>query len=180
MFDIIRQCKRLWGDLRRKNCDKELKTKLMGSFTIWSAGRSSRWRLLTTRCEFSSVSHSSASHEQRQEVFDELQDDIIALCTSQYGKHVVKKMLMYGLECVTPIEKVAEANPDKLANIIEEMKQTLTPMAQKEQVIKHSLVHKVFLDYFLFAPEKQRTEMIESIRESVVYRLTHTTEPEWP
>lgn len=29
------------------------------------------------------------------------------------------------------IEKVAEANPDKLSNIIDEMKQILTPMAQK-------------------------------------------------
>lgn len=27
----------------------------------------------------------------------------------------------------------------------------------REQVIKHSLVHKVFLDFFLFAPDKQRT-----------------------
>lgn len=29
------------------------------------------------------------------------------------------------------IEKVAEANPDKLKNIIDDMKQILTPMAQK-------------------------------------------------
>lgn len=72
----------------------------------------------------------------------------------------------------------------------------------REQVIKHSLVHKVFLDFFMFAPDKQRTvsngessvmfstlkkwwkiwllsllppeqEMIESIRESVVY-MAHT------
>uniref|UniRef100_A0A8C4IMS5 Pumilio RNA-binding family member 3 n=1 Tax=Dicentrarchus labrax TaxID=13489 RepID=A0A8C4IMS5_DICLA len=171
------------------------------------------------------------SHEQRQEAFEELKDDIIGLCKSQYGKHVVKKMLMYGNKelmaavmqtfkghvrsmlrhaaassiieyayndkavlaqrlmlteglygntftvckstvCNT-IEKVAEGNPDKLNNIIDEMKQILTPMAQKEQVIKHSLVHKVFLDFFLFAPDKQRTEMIESIRESVVY-MAHT------
>ncbi|KAA8584639.1 hypothetical protein FQN60_008424 [Etheostoma spectabile] len=171
------------------------------------------------------------SHEQRQEVFKELKDDIIDLCKSQYGKHVVKKLLFYGNKelvaavmqtfkghvrpmlrhaaassiieyayndkavlaqrlmlteglygntftvckstvCNT-IEKVAEANPDKLKNIIDEMKQILTPMAQKEQVIKHSLVHKVFLDFFLFAPDKPRTEMIESIREAVVY-MAHT------
>ncbi|KAI5614300.1 pumilio-like 3 [Silurus asotus] len=71
------------------------------------------------------------------------------------------------------IEKVLESNPDKVDSIMEEMKQILTPMAQKEAVIKHSLVHKVFLDFFLYAPEKQRTEMIESIRESVVY-MAHT------
>uniref|UniRef100_A0A3P8TS50 Pumilio RNA-binding family member 3 n=1 Tax=Amphiprion percula TaxID=161767 RepID=A0A3P8TS50_AMPPE len=172
-----------------------------------------------------------ASHEQRKEVFEDLKDDIIGLCKSQYGRHVVKKLLMYGnkelvaaviqsfkghvkamlrhaaassiieyayndkavlsqrlllsdelygntfticksLVCNT-IDKVLEANPDKANNILDEMKQILTPMAQKEQVIKHSLVHKVFLDFFLFAPDKQRTEMIESIRESVVY-MAHT------
>ncbi|MCJ8742680.1 hypothetical protein PDJAM_G00084990 [Pangasius djambal] len=71
------------------------------------------------------------------------------------------------------IDKVLENNPDKVESIMEEMKQILTPMAQKEAVIKHSLVHKVFLDFFLHAPDKQRTEMIESIRESVVY-MAHT------
>ncbi|KAK5900502.1 hypothetical protein CgunFtcFv8_025460 [Champsocephalus gunnari] len=231
MFDIIRQCKRLWGDLRRKNCDKELKTKLMGELHDLVRGKIKQMAFAHDSVRVLQCFTQFGSHEQRQEVFDELQDDIIALCKSQYGKHVVKKMLMYGNKelmaavmktfkghvrsmlrhaaassiieyayndkavlaqrlmlteelygntytvcrsgvCNT-IEKVAEANPDKLANIIEEMKQTLTPMAQKEQVIKHSLVHKVFLDYFLFAPEKQRTEMIESIRESVVY-MAHT------
>ena len=40
-------------------------------------------------------------------------------------------------------------------------------------MVKHSLVHKVFLDFFLHAPAKLRTEMIESIREAVVY-MAHT------
>ncbi|KAM4635244.1 pumilio homolog 3 isoform 2-T2 [Polymixia lowei] len=71
------------------------------------------------------------------------------------------------------IEKVLEANPDKLNSIIDEMKNILTPLAQKEQVIRHSLVHKVFLDFFLHAPDKQKKEMVESIRESVVY-MAHT------
>ncbi|KAI7793092.1 putative pumilio domain-containing protein KIAA0020-like protein, partial [Triplophysa rosa] len=69
--------------------------------------------------------------------------------------------------------KVLENNPEKLESIVEEMKQILTPLAQKEAVIKHSLVHKVFLDFFEHAPAKQRTEMIESIREAVVY-MAHT------
>lgn len=71
------------------------------------------------------------------------------------------------------LEKVLQSNPDKVNTILDEMKQILTPMAQKEAVVKHSLVHKVFLDFFLHAPAKQRTEMIESIRESVVY-MAHT------
>ncbi|KAG8130597.1 hypothetical protein E2320_017339 [Naja naja] len=51
------------------------------------------------------------------------------------------------------------------------MKQILTPMAQKD-VIKHSLVHKVFLDFFTYAVPRQRSEMIEAIREAVIY-LAH-------
>ncbi|KAI1881902.1 hypothetical protein AGOR_G00244260 [Albula goreensis] len=71
------------------------------------------------------------------------------------------------------LEKVLESNPEKQSSIMEEMKQILTPMVQKESVIKHSLVHKVFLDFFQFALPKQRSEMIESIREAAVY-MAHT------
>ncbi|NWI10346.1 PUM3 protein, partial [Crypturellus soui] len=77
----------------------------------------------------------------------------------------------------TPVEptldKVLEAQPEKREAILDEMKQILTPMAQKEAVIKHSLVHKVFLDFFIHALPKQRSEMIEAIREAVIY-LAHT------
>nr|XP_013801042.1 PREDICTED: pumilio domain-containing protein KIAA0020 homolog [Apteryx mantelli mantelli] len=62
---------------------------------------------------------------------------------------------------------------EKREAILDEMKQILTPMAQKEAVIKHSLVHKVFLDFFTHALPKQRSEMIEAIREAVIY-LAHT------
>uniref|UniRef100_A0A672LJ06 Pumilio homolog 3 n=1 Tax=Sinocyclocheilus grahami TaxID=75366 RepID=A0A672LJ06_SINGR len=71
------------------------------------------------------------------------------------------------------LNKVLKANPEKFESIMDEMKQILTPMAQKEAVIKHSLVHKVFLDFFEHAPAKRRMEVIESIRESVVY-MAHT------
>ncbi|KAK7896052.1 hypothetical protein WMY93_021377 [Mugilogobius chulae] len=239
MFDIICQSKQIWGQLRIKKCDEQIKKKSMKQLHDLIRGKSK---------QVNGVPHDSVrvlqcflqfgSNEQRQEVFDELKDDIISLCKSQYGRHVVKKLLMYGDKelvasviqtfkghvksmlrhaaassiieyayndkavlsqrlllteelygntftvcrsavCNT-IDKVLEANPDKVNNILDEMKQILTPMAQKEQVIKHSLVHKVFMDFFQFAPEKQRTEMIESIREAVVYMATLTTEHESP
>jgi len=71
------------------------------------------------------------------------------------------------------LDKVLEAQPEKLELIMDEMKQILTPMAQKEAVIKHSLVHKVFLDFFTYAPPKLRSETVEAIREAVIY-LAHT------
>uniref|UniRef100_A0A8B9PUD8 Pumilio RNA binding family member 3 n=1 Tax=Apteryx owenii TaxID=8824 RepID=A0A8B9PUD8_APTOW len=56
------------------------------------------------------------------------------------------------------LDKVLEAQPEKREAILDEMKQILTPMAQKEAVIKHSLVHKVFLDFFTHALPKQRSD----------------------
>uniref|UniRef100_A0A8C0FFH1 Pumilio homolog 3 n=1 Tax=Bubo bubo TaxID=30461 RepID=A0A8C0FFH1_BUBBB len=84
---------------------------------------------------------------------------------------------LYGNTFQTPVsptlDKVLEAQPEKREAILDEMKQILTPMAQKEAVIKHSLVHKVFLDFFTYSLPKQRSEMIEAIREAVIY-LAHT------
>ncbi|XP_072260311.1 pumilio homolog 3 isoform X2 [Pyxicephalus adspersus] len=71
------------------------------------------------------------------------------------------------------LEKVLEAQPQKQESILEEMKQILVPLAQKEAVIKHSLVHKVFLDFFTHSTPKIRSEMIEAIREAVIYMI-HT------
>ncbi|XP_055009925.1 pumilio homolog 3 isoform X2 [Boleophthalmus pectinirostris] len=231
MFDIICQSKQIWGQLRRKKCDGQMKTKLMKDLHDLIRGKSKQMAFAHDSVRVLQCFIQFGTHEQRHEVFNELKDDMAALCKSQYGRHVVKKLLMYGNKetvasvmqtfkghvkamlrhaaassiieyayndkavlsqrlmlteelygntftvcrssvCNT-IDKVLEANPDKVDTILDEMKQILTPMAQKEQVIKHSLVHKVFLDFFHFAPEKQRTEMIESIREAVVY-MAHT------
>ncbi|XP_063279139.1 pumilio homolog 3 [Prinia subflava] len=80
---------------------------------------------------------------------------------------------VYKTPAVSTLGEVLEAQPEKREAILDEMKQILTPMAQKEAVIKHSLVHKVFLDFFTYALPKQRSEMIEAIREAVMY-LAHT------
>uniref|UniRef100_A0A8C6U2N8 Pumilio homolog 3 n=1 Tax=Neogobius melanostomus TaxID=47308 RepID=A0A8C6U2N8_9GOBI len=229
--DGIRQSKGAVTFVFRKTCDEKNKKKLMKELHDLIRGKGKQMAFAHDSVRVLQCFVQFGSHEQRQEVFEELKEDMVALCKSQYGRHVVKKLLMYGNKemvasvmqtfkghvktmlrhaaassiieyayndkailsqrlmlseelygntftvcrssvCNT-LEKVLEANPDKVNNILEEMKQILTPMAQKEQVIKHSLVHKVFLDFFQFAPEKQRTEMIESIREAVVY-MAHT------
>uniref|UniRef100_A0A8C7WUZ0 Pumilio RNA-binding family member 3 n=1 Tax=Oryzias sinensis TaxID=183150 RepID=A0A8C7WUZ0_9TELE len=226
MFEVINQSKQVWEDLRRcvkKKLMKKLHDLIRGN-TKQMAFAHDSVRILQCFLQF-------GSHKQRQEVFEDLKDDVISLCKSSYGRHVVKKLLMYGNKelvaavmqtfkghvrqmlrhsaastiieyayndkamlaqrlmladelygntyaiCKSSehntIEKVVKANADKVASIMDDMKQILLPMASKEQVIKHSLVHKAFLDFFLFAPDKQRSEMIESIRESVVY-MAHT------
>ncbi|XP_032426142.1 pumilio homolog 3 isoform X1 [Xiphophorus hellerii] len=231
MFDIISRCKAVWGNLRRKKCDTEQKTKLMKELHGLIRGKIKQMAFAHDSVRVLQCFIQFGNQKQRFEVFEELKDSVLDMSKSPYGKHVVKKLLMYGnkemvaaiiqlfgghirkmlrhatastiveyayndkamlaqrlmitgelygntyaicksLELNT-IEKVLAANPEKLENILEETKQAIVPLAQKEQVIRHSVVHKVFLDFFQFAPEKQRSEMIESIRESVVY-MAHT------
>ncbi|XP_034565560.1 pumilio homolog 3 [Notolabrus celidotus] len=231
MFEIICKAKRVWEVLRRKKCENEVKTKLMKELHDLLRGKIKQMAFAHDSVRVLQCFIQFGSHEQRMEVFQEIKGDTLTLSKSQYGRHIVKKLLMYGnKELLAPlmqtfkghvrqmlrhsmassiieyayndkavlaqrlmlseelygntftvckscvlntVDKVIKENPDKENNIIDEMKQIITPMAQKEQVIKHSIVHKVFLDFFLLSPEKQRTEMIESIREAVVY-MAHT------
>ncbi|XP_069783488.1 pumilio homolog 3 [Narcine bancroftii] len=96
--------------------------------------------------------------EQRNMLTEELYGNIFTICKSSF--------------CPT-LEKVLEFNPDKREGIMGEMKKIITPMAQKEAVIKHTLVHKAFLDFFTYCQETMRMEMIESLREAVIY-MAHT------
>ncbi|KFZ63353.1 Pumilio domain-containing protein KIAA0020, partial [Antrostomus carolinensis] len=79
---------------------------------------------------------------------------------------------VYKTPVVPTLDKVLEAQPEKREAILDEMKQILTPMAQKEAVIKHSLVHSLFFHLFPLLPFLPQ-EMIEAIREAVIY-LAHT------
>ncbi|XP_069820377.1 pumilio homolog 3 [Dendropsophus ebraccatus] len=91
------------------------------------------------------------------------------LCEELYGN----TFRFYKSAIHPSLDQVLEAQPEKKESILEEMKQILVPLAQKEAVIKHSLVHKVFLDFFTHASSKVRSEMIEAIREAVIYMI-HT------
>lgn len=230
-YQIVSRAKQVWEIVRRKDCDKQKRTKLMKELQDLVKGKIKTIAFAHDSTRVLQCFIQFGSDKQRKEVFDELKEHIVELSKSKYARNIVKKFLMYGSKeqvgevmlafkgkvrqmlrhseassvveyayndkailsqrlmlteelygnmftvlkssvCPT-LEKVLEANPEKLENILDEMKQILTPMAQKEAVIKHSLVHKVFLDFFEHAPDKQRTEMIESIREAVVY-MAHT------
>lgn len=230
-YQIVSRAKQVWEIVRRKDCDKQKRVKLMKELQTLVKGKIKTIAFAHDSTRVLQCFIQFGSDQQRQEVFEELKEHIVELSKSKYARNIVKKFLMYGSKqqvgavmsafkgnvrqmlrhseassvveyayndkailsqrlmlteelygntfqvckssvCPT-LEKVLEANPEKLDGIMDEMKQILTPMAQKEAVIKHSLVHKVFLDFFEHAPAKQRTEMIESIREAVVY-MAHT------
>uniref|UniRef100_A0A8C9S5T7 Pumilio RNA-binding family member 3 n=1 Tax=Scleropages formosus TaxID=113540 RepID=A0A8C9S5T7_SCLFO len=230
-YHIITRAKQVWETVRRKDCDKGKRSKLMSELQELVRGKIKAIAFAHDSTRVLQCFIQFGNDQQRQEVFEELKDHLVELSKSKYARNIVKKFLMYGNKqqvgevmrafkghvrqllrhaeassvveyayndkavlaqrlmlseelygntfqvckstvCPT-LDKVLESNPDRLDSIMDEMKQILMPMAQKEAVIKHSLVHKVFLDFFLFAPAKHRSEMIESIREAVVY-VAHT------
>ncbi|XP_058997576.1 pumilio homolog 3 isoform X1 [Mustela lutreola] len=230
-YDIVVRAKQIWEILRRKDCDKEKRVKLMSDLQKLIQGKIKTIAFAHDSTRVIQCYIQYGTEEQRKQAFEELQDDLVQLSKAKYSRNIVKKFLMYGskpqiaaiissfkghvrkmlrhAEASAIVEyayndkaileqrnmlaeelygntfqlyksadhptldKVLELQPEKLQLIMDEMKQILTPMAQKEAVIKHSLVHKVFLDFFTYAPPKLRSETIEAIREAVIY-LAHT------
>ncbi|XP_031245878.1 pumilio homolog 3 isoform X3 [Mastomys coucha] len=230
-YDIVVRAKHIWESLRRKDCDKEKRVKLMSDLQKLIQGKIKTIAFAHDSTRVIQCFIQYGNEEQRKQAFEELQGDLVELSKAKYSRNIVKKFLMYGskpqvAEIIRSfkghvrkmlrhseasaiveyayndkaileqrnmlteelygntfqlyksadhptLDKVLEVQPGKLELIMDEMKQILTPMAQKEAVIKHSLVHKVFLDFFTYAPPKLRSELIEAIREAVVY-LAHT------
>nr|XP_020657205.1 pumilio homolog 3 [Pogona vitticeps]XP_020657206.1 pumilio homolog 3 [Pogona vitticeps]XP_020657207.1 pumilio homolog 3 [Pogona vitticeps] len=229
-YDAVLKGKQIWETLRRKDCDKEKRNKLLSELQELLQGKIKTMAFAHDSTRVIQCYIQFGSEKQRQEVFEELKDSFIELSKSKYSRNIVKKLLVYGTkpqiaeiiksfkgevrkmlrhaEASAVVEyayndkavleqrnmlteelygntfqvyksdnatlnEVLMAHPDKREAIMDEMKQILTPMAQKEAVIKHSLVHKVFLDFFTHALPEQRSEMIEAIREAVIY-LAHT------
>uniref|UniRef100_A0A4W4GS70 PUM-HD domain-containing protein n=1 Tax=Electrophorus electricus TaxID=8005 RepID=A0A4W4GS70_ELEEL len=201
-YHVVNRAKQVWEMVRRKDCDKRKRAKLMKELQGLVHGKIKAIAFAHDSTRVLQCFIQFGNDEQREEIFNELKDYLVELSKSKYARNIVKKFLMYGSKqqvgevmvafkgkvrqmlrhseassvveyayndkavlsqrlmlteelygntfkvckstvCPT-IEKVLESNPDKLESIMEEMKQILTPM-----------------------------EMIESIRESVVY-MAHT------
>ncbi|MED6265423.1 hypothetical protein CHARACLAT_025276 [Characodon lateralis] len=91
-----RECKGVWGNLRRKKCDEEQKKKLMKELHGLIRGKMKQMafphdsvRVLRCFIQF-------GNQKQRWEVFEELKDGVLTMSKYPYRKHVVKKLLMYG------------------------------------------------------------------------------------
>lgn len=64
------------------------------------------------------------------------------------------------------LDQIMTDQPEKRDMVIRSMKETLTPLIDKE-LLSYSLVHKVFLDFFVYADDKSKKEMIEGLREHI-------------
>lgn len=65
------------------------------------------------------------------------------------------------------LEDVFNLHPKKKDMILANMKETLLPLIEKS-ILTHSIVHRLFYEYFLFADSKARSEMISELKEAVV------------
>uniref|UniRef100_A0A674E465 Pumilio homolog 3 n=1 Tax=Salmo trutta TaxID=8032 RepID=A0A674E465_SALTR len=233
-YQIVSRAKQVWEMVRRKDCDKEKRIKLMKELQELVKGKIKTIAFAHDSTRVLQCFIQFGTDKQRQEVFDELKDDMVELSKSKYARNIVKKFLMYGSKeqvagvmvgfkgkvrqmlrhseassvveyayndkailsqrlmlteelygttfqvfksavCPT-LEKVLEANPDKVNGILEEMKQILTPMATKWVLLStHTALtlHKGNRDNKSRYLKPPMAEMIESIRESVVY-MAHT------
>ncbi|GFS01670.1 pumilio domain-containing protein KIAA0020 homolog [Elysia marginata] len=64
------------------------------------------------------------------------------------------------------LDQIMTEQPEKRDMVVRSMKETLTPLIDKD-LLSYSLVHKVFLDFFVYADDKSKKEMIESLREHI-------------
>lgn len=65
------------------------------------------------------------------------------------------------------LEDVLNLHPKKKDMILANMKETLVPLIEKN-ILTHSIIHRLFYEYFLHADSKARSEMISELRETVV------------
>ncbi|XP_052095978.1 pumilio homolog 3-like [Mytilus californianus] len=229
-FNMIQRSKKIWEELRRHdvkdNKKHELCTELMG----FVKGNMKEFAFAhdTARVLQCLVQHGSPG--QKDEVFEEVKDQICLMARSKYAKFLVKKLIVYGSKqhknhvfksfhgnvrklvrhreasdlvefayneyanapqrlslledfygpsfilFKTPdmrcLDQMLMLQPDKKDMILSNMKEALLPLIDKT-ILVHSMVHRIFFEFFVHASDKMRSDMIEALRESLMHMI-HT------
>ncbi|XP_043402411.1 pumilio homolog 3 isoform X3 [Chelonia mydas] len=169
-YDVIIKSKQIWESVRRKNCDKKKREKLINELH----------KLLQGKIKTMAFAHDSTrviqcfirygNDKQRQETFEELKDSLLELSKSKYSRNIVKKFLMYGTK-------------PQVAEIIKSFKGEVKKMLRHSEasaVVEYAYNDKAILEQRIMLAEELYgntfqvyKEMIEAIREAVIY-LAHT------
>lgn len=93
-YDVV-LAKQIWEILRRKDCDKEKRVKLISDLQ----------KLIQGKIKIITFAHESTcmiqyyiqcgNEEQQKQAFEELQDDLVQLSKAKYSR-AIKKFFMYG------------------------------------------------------------------------------------
>ncbi|KAK3606156.1 hypothetical protein CHS0354_010789 [Potamilus streckersoni] len=73
---------------------------------------------------------------------------------------------------ILTLDQIMINQPDKREMILRNMKEALLPLIDKN-ILLHSMVHRLFMEFFTYAGDKMRAEMIEALREGLIHML-HT------
>jgi len=95
-YELTSDAMKIWEELRRKETEQLRKEQLidqliemiMGNFVIF-VRKHDTVRLIETIIQY-------ANEKQRNQIFEELKDEIVELCKLKYGKFFVVKMMKYG------------------------------------------------------------------------------------
>ncbi|KAK6178621.1 hypothetical protein SNE40_011153 [Patella caerulea] len=94
----------------------------------------------------------------------------LTLLEEFYGPSFV----LFQTQTAKSLDQIIEEQPNKKEIILSNMKETLLSLIDKE-VLLHSMVHRLFFEFFNYAEGKMKTEMIEALREGCV-NMVHTRE----
>uniref|UniRef100_A0A8C4VPE4 PUM-HD domain-containing protein n=1 Tax=Gopherus evgoodei TaxID=1825980 RepID=A0A8C4VPE4_9SAUR len=85
-YDIIFKSKQIWESVRRKNCDKEKRQKLINELH----------KLLQGKIKTMAFAHDSTRVIQCFSQYGNNKQSLLELSKSKYSRNIVKKFLMYG------------------------------------------------------------------------------------
>uniref|UniRef100_A0A7N5JPM0 Pumilio RNA binding family member 3 n=1 Tax=Ailuropoda melanoleuca TaxID=9646 RepID=A0A7N5JPM0_AILME len=169
-YDIVVRAKQIWESLRRKDCDKEKRVKLMGDLQKLIQGKIKTMAFAHDSTRVIQCYIQFGNEEQRKQAFEELRDDLVQLSKAKYSRNIVKKFLMYGSKA-------------QIAEIMRSFKGHVRKMlrhAEASAVVEYAYNDKAILEQRNMLAEELYgntfqlyKEMIEAIREAVIY-LAHT------
>ncbi|XP_036186863.1 pumilio homolog 3 isoform X4 [Myotis myotis] len=169
-YDIVVRAKQIWEIVRRKDCDKEKRVKLMSDLQKLIQGKIKTIAFAHDSTRVIQCYIQFGNEEQRKQAFEELRDDLVELSKAKYSRNIVKKFLMYG-------------GKPQIAEIIRSFKGHVRKMlrhAEASAIVEYAYNDKAILEQRNMLTEELYgntfqlyKEMIEAIREAVVY-LAHT------
>ncbi|XP_058421717.1 pumilio homolog 3 isoform X2 [Diceros bicornis minor] len=169
-YDIVVRAKQIWEILRRKDCDKEKRVKLMSDLQKLIQGKIKTIAFAHDSTRVIQCYIQYGNEEQRKQAFEELRGDLVELSKAKYSRNIVKKFLMYG-------------SKPQIAEIVKSFKGHVRKMlrhAEASAIVEYAYNDKAILEQRNMLTEELYgntfqlyKEMIEAIREAVVY-LAHT------
>lgn len=229
-YDITHKSKKLWEQLRRFDLTVKQRQELSSELHSLVKGKAKELVFAHDTSRVIQCMLKFCSQEEKNALFEELKDDIVAMTKSKYAKFFVRKLLKYGtktqrnyvfrklygsirklikhaeaaeiIECAyndyanavqrnsmaeefygpsfslfktseqRSLDTIMKSNPEKRDSILSNMKEALSALVDKS-VLQYSIVHRIFREFFTYAPDKMRAEMIETVREGAIH-MVHT------